>query len=74
MGSADRVHPRLGKAEMLHLAAGDELLHRAGDIFDRHIGVGPVLVEEINAVGLEPLQGLIGDFANTLRPAVEPCS
>ena len=42
-----------------------------GDVFDRHVGIDPVLVEEIDAVGLEPLQRGFGHLADVLRPAVE---
>ena len=40
---------RLGQAEVPHLAGLDQLLDRAGDVLDRHVGVDPVLVEEVDA-------------------------
>ena len=39
---------------MLHLPFGDELLHGAGDILDRDVGIDPVLVIEVDAIGPEP--------------------
>ena len=45
----DRLHARFGKAEVLDLACLDQVLHRAGDVLDRHVRVDAVLVEEIDA-------------------------
>src|SRR5208283_2946352 len=55
---------------MLDLTLSDQVLDRTGNIFDRHIRITAVLVEQVNAVGLEPLERCIGDFTNTLWPAV----
>ena len=41
---------RLGHAEVLHLAGLDELLDRAGDVLDGHVGVDSVLVVEVDGV------------------------
>ena len=48
MRAADRLHAGLGEAEVLDLALGDQLLDRAGDLFDRHVRVDAVLVEEVD--------------------------
>ena len=34
---------------MPDLARRDQVLDRAGDLLDRHVGIDPVLVEEIDA-------------------------
>ena len=62
MGAADRLHARFGQAEVLHLALLDQLLHRARDVFDRHVRVDPVLVEEIDDVDPQPLERALGDL------------
>jgi hypothetical protein len=54
------------------LARLDEVLDRAGNIFDGHIGVDPVLVEQVNPVGVEPSQGVLDGGANVLGTAVQP--
>ena len=69
--AADRLHARFGQAEVLDLAFADQVLHRAGDVLDRHVGIDAVLIEEIDAVGLEPLQRRVGHLADVRGPAVE---
>ncbi len=61
----------LGEAEMPDLALLDQLLHRAGDILDRHVGIDAVLVEQIDDVGLQSLERGLGHLADALRPAVQ---
>lgn len=60
-----------GKAEMLDLAFGDEVLHGAGDILNRHFGVRTVLVEKIDAIGPETLERALDRRFHPLRTAVE---
>ena len=38
----------------------DQVFDRAGNIFDRHLGVDPMLVEEVDVVGIEPLEHPFG--------------
>ncbi len=70
--AADRLRACFGKSEVLHLALLDQILHRSGHIFDRHVGVNAVLVEQIDDIGLEPLERCFGDLLDVLRPAVQP--
>ena len=56
MRAPDRLNARLGKPEVLDLAFLDQVPHRAGDVFDRYVGVDAVLVEEIDGVDIEPLE------------------
>src|SRR6266571_6673259 len=72
MRATYRVRARLRQAEVLDLAFADELLHGTGDVLDRHIGVDAVLVEEVDALGLEALQHPLGGFLDVLRTAVQP--
>ena len=45
---------------MAHLSFGNEFAHRAGDLFDRHLGIDAMLVEEVDHVGTQPPQGRLG--------------
>ena len=56
---------------MLDLAFLDQISDRAGDVFDRHVGVDAVLVEEIDGLDLEPFERALDDLLDVLRPAVE---
>jgi hypothetical protein len=62
--------PASEKAEVVDLACADQVLDRAGHVLDRHVRVDPVLVEQVDAVGLEPLERGVGDLPDPLRPAV----
>ena len=63
MGAADRLRSRFRKAEVLHLAFLDEFLHRSRHIFDRHVGIDAVLIEEIDGIDPEPLERGLSDLA-----------
>jgi hypothetical protein len=56
MGATDRGSGCLGQPEMHHLARVNQFLHGAGDILDRHLGVDPVLVVQVDVVGAKPAQ------------------
>jgi hypothetical protein len=53
--AADRLHAGFRKAEVLDLALLDQRFHRAGDVFDGHVWVHPVLVEQVDGLDFEPL-------------------
>ena len=38
------------------LAVGDQVSYGAGYVFDRHVWVDPVLIEQVDTVGPQPLQ------------------
>ena len=69
--AADRLHAGLREAEVLDLALADQVLHGAGDVLDRHVRVDAVLIEEVDAVDLEPLERAVGDLLDVLGPAVQ---
>jgi len=71
VGAPDRLRASFGEAEVLDLAFPDQFLHRPRDLLDRHVRVDAVLVEEVDAVGLEASQRLLGDPTDPLGPAVE---
>jgi hypothetical protein len=62
MGAADGLRARLGQAEMLHLARRDEVAHRARHLLDRHGGIDPVLIEQVDRLDPQPPQRLLGDL------------
>ena len=72
VGAANRLHARLRQPEVFDLAFADQVLDRARDVLDRHVGIDAVLIEEIDPIGLEPLQRRVGDLADVRRPAVQP--
>ena len=65
--AADRLHAGFGQAEVLDLAFLDQVLHRAGHVLDRHVRIDAVLVEQVDAVGPEPLERAFGDLAGCAR-------
>jgi hypothetical protein len=71
VGAAERFRTGFGKAEMQHLSLRDQILDRAGHVFDRDCRVDAVLVEEIDPVGPQPLQHAVNRRAYVLGAAIE---
>ena len=71
MRPPDGLRAGLREPEISDLALSDEIANRSCNVFDRHFWVDPVLVEQVDVVRPEPLQHLVDDLANVLRPAVE---
>src|SRR6516225_9097826 len=71
MGASDPVRPRLAQPEITHLALFDEPRHRADGLFDRHGGIDPVLVVEVDGVDAEPLQARLAGLRDVGRGAVD---
>ena len=74
VGAADGLHARFGKAEVLDLAFLNQILHRSRDVFDGHVRVNAVLIEQIDGIDLEPLERALGGLLDVLRPAVQTCA
>jgi hypothetical protein len=55
---------------VLHLALLDQFLHGSCDVFDGHVGIDAVLVEDVNAVGVQALQRCFSDLLDMLGAAV----
>ena len=68
---ADGADAGLGQPELLDLALCDEVLDGAGDVLDRHVRVDAVLVQQVDPVGPEALQGGVDDLPDVLGAAVE---
>ena len=41
---------------MLDLTLLDQILHRTRHMLDRHVGINPVLIQQVDDVDLQPLQ------------------
>ncbi len=71
VGAAHRGRGRLGQAEVADLAGSDQVANGAGHILDRHRGVDPVLIHEVDAVGAQPAQRSLDGLADVFWAAVE---
>ena len=45
------VYPGFGESEVFHLACGDQVLHRARYVFDWHVRVDAMLIEQVDHIG-----------------------
>ena len=71
VGPTDRLHARLGEAEVLDLAFLNQLLHRPRHVLDGHVRVDAMLIEQVDGLDLEPLERALDDLLDVLRPAVQ---
>ena len=71
MRFADGRSAGLRKTEMPDLALLNQFFNCSRHIFNRHGGVNPVLIKELNAVSVQPFQRLLNYLADMLRFAVE---
>ncbi len=56
---------------MLYFALPDQILHGSRHIFDGHVQIDAMLVEQIDCVNPEPPERRLGHLADMLRPAVQ---
>jgi hypothetical protein len=73
MRATDRLHSSLRKAKVLYLARLNQILHRSGHVFDRHVRVNTVLIEQINDISPESFERGIGDLLDVLGAAIQSC-
>ncbi len=71
MSAPDGFRTCFRKAEVLHLAGLDQLLHRSSHVLDRHIRIDAMLIEQVDDIGLEPLERNLCDFLDVGGPAVQ---
>ena len=64
MGPADRPDAGFRQSEVTDLAGFDQLLDRAGDVFDRDVRVDAVLVQQVDVVGAESFQRGVDGLAD----------
>ena len=69
--AADGLSACLRKPVVFDLTLRDQVFHRAGDFLDRHLGVNTMLVEQIDVIGLEPLQHTFRCDLHVVRTAVQ---
>ena len=70
----DGLDARLRQAEEARLALRHQVGHRADDVLDRDLRVYPVLVQQVDPVGLEPPERSLHRFPDVRRSAVEPAA
>ena len=71
MRAANRLRTRFRKAEVLHLALLNQILHRSSDVLDGNVRVDPVLIEQVDRLDLQALERGLGDLLDVLGPAVQ---
>ena len=71
MGTADGSRTHFTEAEVFDLAFTDEVAHGTGHILNRYGGVESVLIEEIDGLHTQALEGFFGHAADGGRSAVQ---
>src|SRR5579871_405044 len=71
MRATDRFSACFRESKVFDFALLDELFHGARGFFDWNIRIDAVLVEQIDDIGLEALQGSLRDLFNVFRAAIE---
>jgi hypothetical protein len=66
----DRLHSCFRKAEVLDLPFPNQILHRSGHVFDGHLRVNTVLIEQIDGLDLESLERGLSDLLDMLWPTI----
>ncbi|MPN06685.1 hypothetical protein SDC9_153941 [bioreactor metagenome] len=70
VGAADEFRAGLGKAKVFDLPRLDEVFDGTGDIFCWDCGVHAVLVEEVNGLHSQPLEGGFCNFFDVFWAAI----
>src|SRR5687767_7504328 len=70
MRAPDRLRRRLGQPDKADLPGLYEIRHRTDRLFDRHGTIDPMLIVQVNDVGVEPLERRIARCAHVLGTAV----
>jgi hypothetical protein len=65
------LRTRFRQAEVLDLTRPDQILYRARDILDRHVGIDTVLVEQVDGIDSEALQRGLRDLFDVPGPTVQ---
>src|SRR5712692_9009500 len=68
--AADRLHSCFRKPEVLDLTFLNQIPHRSRHVFDWHVRINAMLIEQIDGIGLESLERRFGDLLHVLRPAI----
>src|SRR5438034_6868175 len=68
--ATDGIGAGFGQTEIAHVAATNQLGHRAYGFFDRRLRIDPMLIIEIDAINAEPAQARFACLPHVLRFAV----
>ena len=68
MGATDRLCAHFGETEVLDVALVNQIFHGPCHVFDRHVGVDTVLIEEVNRLDTEPLERALDHLLDVLGP------
>ena len=71
VGLANIGFTSLGQAKVSHFAFLHQVGHGAYRIFDRHLRIDAVLVEQVDIVGAKAPQRGVGGFFHVLRTAID---
>src|SRR5262245_14834630 len=72
MCASNRLRPCFRKAEVFHLTLLNQVLHRSRHVFDRHVRVDAVLINQVYGLDLESLERRLGDLLDVLWPTIQP--
>ena len=72
MGAADALRASFGHSEVLHFAFADQVSYCSRNIFDRNFRVDTMLIQQVNCIDLQPVQGSLRNLPDSLGAAVEP--
>src|SRR5438128_1771499 len=68
--ASDRLHSGFRKAEVLDLTFLNQVLHSSRHVFDWHVWINAMLIEQIDGIGLESLERRFGDLLDVFWPAI----
>jgi hypothetical protein len=71
MRAAQGLQSHLGQSPVQHFALFHQVLDGAGHVFDGHLRVDPVLVQQVDAVGAQALEHALDGLLDVCRPAVQ---
>ncbi len=71
MSATDEIGRRFGQAKVFHFSFLNQVLHRAGYVFDGHIGVRAVLVEKINSLYPQSLERGFSHALDLFGPTIQ---
>src|SRR5687768_14092526 len=71
MSTAQRFQPHLGQSPMQNLTFPHQVTDRTSDIFNRHIWIDAVLVEEIDSISVETCEHSLDSLLDMIGTAIE---
>src|SRR6266404_1703308 len=66
----DRLHTRFRKSEVPDLTFLNQIFHCSCHVFDRHVRINAMLIEEIDVVGVQSLERGFGHLLDVLGPTI----